>query len=105
MSEKTIFDKDQETVTTFEEEADGSFHITKWQDVEPLLKINKQEYNSGVNDPGRTPLGRKVASVPITIWENWMKASNGKIQHDPKLLAKYLNDPDNKYFRTHNSVV
>jgi hypothetical protein len=105
MSEKTIFDKDKETVTTFEEEADGSFHITKWQDVEPLLKINKQEYNSGVNDPGRTPLGRKVASIPITIWENWMKASNGKIQHDPKLLAKYLNDPDNKYFRTHNSVV
>ena len=40
MSEKTIFDKDKETVTTFEEEADGSFHITKWQDVEPLLKIN-----------------------------------------------------------------
>jgi len=105
MSEKTIFDKDKETVTTFEEEADGSFHITKWQDVEPLLKINKQEYNSGVNDPGRTPLGRKVASVPITIWENWMKASNGKIQHDPKLLAKYLNDPDNKYFRTHNSRI
>jgi len=34
-----------------------------------------------------------------------MKQTNGDIQHNPTLLAKYLNDPDNAFLRTHNSVV
>ena len=29
-----------------------------------------------------------------------MKETNGMIQKDSNLLKKYLNDPDNKYFRT-----
>jgi hypothetical protein len=34
-----------------------------------------------------------------------MQATNGAIQDDPVLLAKYLNDPDNRFFRTHNSRI
>ena len=41
-----------------------------------------------------------VASIPTTVWEIWMKDTNGAIEKDEKLLKKYLNDPDNKYFRT-----
>jgi hypothetical protein len=36
----------------------------------------------------------------MNIWELWCKDTGGAIEKDPKLLAKYLNDPDNKYFRT-----
>ena len=96
---KTIFDRDQHSVTTFEESADN-FTLTRFQDAEPIINNNKKEFNSGVNNPTHSSLGRKVASIPLTVWENWMKETNGKIQIDPALLAKYLNDPDNKYFRT-----
>ncbi|MAR83217.1 MAG: hypothetical protein CMF55_00265 [Legionellales bacterium] len=101
---KTIFDRDQHSVTTFEESADN-FTLTRFQDAEPIVNNNKKEFNSGVNNPTHSSLGRKVASIPLTVWENWMKETKGLIQKDPTLLAKYLNDPDNKYFRTHNSVV
>jgi len=29
-----------------------------------------------------------------------MKETNGAIEKDSNLMKKYLNDPDNKYFRT-----
>ena len=32
--------------------------------------------------------------------EQWKNETNGAIDKDPKLLAKYLNNPDNKYFKT-----
>ena len=101
---KTIFDKDEHTTTTFEESAD-TFTLTRHQDAQPILDQNAKERNSGVNDPTRTALGRKVASIPLVVWQNWMKETNGDIQKDPTLLAKYLNDPDNAFLRTHNSVV
>jgi hypothetical protein len=102
---KTIFDQDQYTTTTFEEEADGTVHLVKHLDAEPILNINKAEYNSGVNDGTDKGLGRKVASIPVTVWENWRKETNGAIEHDQALLAKYLNDPSNKFLRTHNSRI
>jgi hypothetical protein len=40
-----------------------------------------------------------AASIPFNIWEQWMKDTNGAIEKDSKLLARYLNDPDNKYFK------
>ena len=101
---KTIFDVDKTGVTTFEGSA-KEFTLTKTQDTEPVLTQNKKEFNSGINDGGKTPVGRKVASIPLVVWQNWMKATNGAIQKDPKLLAKYLNDPDNKFLRTHNSRI
>ncbi len=95
---KTIFDKN----TTYEEESDGTVHITKYQDTDPILQINKQEYHSGINDKSDL---RKVASIPLVVWQNWIKETNGAIQKDEVLLAKYLNDPDNKFLRTHNSRI
>ena len=40
-----------------------------------------------------------TASIPINVWEQWMRDTNGASQKDPKLLARYLNDPDHKYFK------
>ena len=45
-------------------------------------------------------MGVVVASIPTNIWTKWMKETNGEIQRDHNLMKKYLNDPDNKYFRT-----
>ena len=101
---KTIFDKDENTTTTYEESAD-SFTLTKTQDAQPILDQNAIERNSGINNPTSSPLGRKVASIPLVVWQEWMKQTNGDIQKDPLLLAKYLNDPDNAFLRTHNSRI
>jgi len=101
---KTIFDKDEYTTTTFEESAD-SFTLTKMQDAQPILDQNAIERNSGANNSTRTALGRKVASIPLVVWQEWMKMTNGDIQNDPLLLAKYLNDHANKKLRTHNSRI
>jgi len=101
---KTIFDRDEHTVTTFEESADR-FTLTKTQDAQPILDQNARERNDGANNSTSTALGRKVASIPLVVWQNWMQETNGEIQKDPKVLARYLNNPDNAFLRTHNSVV
>jgi hypothetical protein len=44
--------------------------------------------------------GVTVASIPVNVWEQWCKETGDAIKKDDKLLAKYLNDPENKYFRT-----
>ena len=101
---KTIFDKDEHTTTTFEESAD-SFTLTRHQDAQPILDQNARERNANSNANANSVVGRKVASIPLVVWQNWMQATNGEIQKDPKLLAKYLNDPDNAFLRTHNSRI
>ena len=101
---KTVFDQTEHTKTVYEESAD-QVTLTTMQDAQPILDRNAYERNSGINDPTRTALGRKVASIPLVLWREWMKETNGEIQKDPTLLAKYLNDPDNSFLRTHNSVV
>lgn len=101
---KNIFDVTDKGVTTYEESADN-FTLTTEQDVSPVIELNKKEYNSGANNATTSVVGRKVASIPMTVWQMWMKETNGAIQKDPKLLSKYLNDPDNKAWRTHNSRI
>jgi len=105
MSKREILEQDSNSVTTIEDKLDGTATVTKTTDVGPILEQNKQEYNSGANNPTHGPVGRKVASIPLVVWQRWMRESKGEIQRDPAVLAKYLNDPDNKFFRTHNSRV
>ena len=101
---KTIFDKTEHTKTVYEESAD-KVTLTTSQDAQPILDRNAYERNNNLNANANSVLGRKVASVPLVVWREWMKQTNGEIQKDPTLLAKYLNDPDNAFLRTHNSVV
>ena len=101
---KTIFDQTEHTKTVYEESAD-QVTLTTHQDAQPILDRNAYERNNQINDSTNSALGRKVASIPLVVWQNWMKETNGEIQKDPKVLARYLNDPDNAFSRTHNSVV
>ena len=101
---KTIFDQTEHTKTVYEESAD-KVTLTTHQDAQPILDRNAYERNNNVNANADSVVGRKVASIPLVVWQNWMKETNGEIQKNPTLLAKYLNDPDNAFLRTHNSVV
>jgi len=84
------------------EEPDGEISITTYQDVEPTIEQNKKEYNLYGDRLSVGKMGglHKVASIPLTVYEQWMKETNGAIKKDDMLLFKYLSDPDNRYFRT-----
>ena len=90
-------------VDTFHSNADETeFTINTYQDVEPILEENKRklfDYGSLLNRHKHKE-GVTVASIPVNVWAQWMKETNGEIQKDHNLMKKYLNDPDNKYFRT-----
>ena len=90
-------------VETFHSNADETeFTINTHQDCEPILEENKKAYNNyGDKLPsGKSGDGLRVASIPLNVWQKWRKETNGAIERDSNLLKKYLNDPDNKYFRT-----
>ena len=90
-------------VDTFHSNADETeFTINTHQDVGPILEENKTAYNNYGDKGtfGKAGDGVRVASIPTNVWAIWMKETNGEIEKDPNIMKKYLNDPDNKYFRT-----
>ena len=90
-------------IDTFHSNADETeFTINTYQDCEPILEENKQDYNNYGDKltPGKAGEGVRVASIPMNIWNRWMKETNGEIQRDHNLMKRYLNDPGNKFLRT-----
>ena len=84
------------------EEPDGTRTVNTVQDAQPIVdeaRLAANAYGSPLT-PGKQYHGMRVATIPFNVYEMWMKETNGAIQKDSKLLKKYLNDPDNKYFRT-----
>ena len=85
---------------------DDTVTINTYQDAQPIIDKNKQnliDYGDKLTfgkASGRHTGAVTVASIPTNIWELWLKQTNGDIEKNPKLLAKYLNDPDNKFLRT-----
>ena len=86
----------------FIEEPDGSITIDTVQDVAPILADNKRAFNAYGDKltAGKHGTFHHAARIPNTVYERWMRETNGEIQKDPKLLRRYLNDPDNKFLRT-----
>lgn len=85
------------------------------QDVNSIITQNKDERNLGSND-NRFSNARKVASIPFVEVERLKTRSHkdggpidlNLIGHDPEHAArfvKYLNDPDNRAFRTSTARV
>lgn len=109
MSKKRLISFDNDTKIsnnfTFEEDTSGrnehSFVLSREQDVTQILKDNKEQFNESDK---RDPYGHwnKVASVPMVLYYD-LKAKG--ILGDPKALKKWLNDPDNKAFRTREGTV
>lgn len=105
---KKLFDYDPLTLTKqvfhYDESVDAKgFTIETIQDATPLLEANKAQLNS---TNAKIGAGKeefvKVASIPMNIYMQLRK--QGIIQ-DPAALKRWLNDPDNKLFRTRHGVV
>lgn len=86
----------------FYDHAEGKFTITQEQDITALAELNKFKYN---NTPGRygNESFHQVASIPLALLPELEKkgimTAGGRIIDDKK-LKQWLNDSDNRVFRT-----
>ena len=81
------------------DKSNGRLCVKSTQDVEPIIEANKRIRND-FKDYHKKEFVR-VASIPNIKVEELMK--NG-IWFDKKRFKKWLNDPDNRYFRPQRYV-
>lgn len=101
--EKRLFEHDPLTGITrwfHFDEADDSFYIQTTQETEDIVDQNKREANEAKS--GWNGDWHKVASIPLTVF---MQLQKEGIVHDQVALKRWLNDPDNAYFRTKHGNV
>jgi hypothetical protein len=90
-------------------ESDDIFVLRTEVDVEPLIEANKYEYNlgdhSGPKFPGEM---HRVASIPNVVLAELEKqgicTTAGKVL-DMKKFKAWLNDSENRFFRTSSGRV
>ncbi len=61
--------------------------------------MNKADFNDA---PSRWGEGQRVASIPMTVY--WELKRRGVVD-DQGALRRWLNDPDNRFFRTRPGAV
>lgn len=87
-------------VTSFQYDADtDEAIISKEQDVSAIIEANKAEFNDA---PDRWGEWTKVGSIPLSVYYELERKG---ILHDQKALAAWLNDPDNRAFRTRPGTI
>ena len=72
------------------------------QDVTDIIERNKIEYNNSKNTWGEDVFDNKIASIPLTVVDDLNKQGIMRGFHvlDQKKFFAWLNDPDNRFFRT-----
>jgi len=91
-----LFDVDREPGYVQElHEEDDKLILNVKEDVEPLVKQNLEAIKEA---QGFKRTFTSVAQIPASIYYTpWFQ----RIRRDPKAYRKWLNDPDNRAFRTH----
>ena len=93
--------------TKYIQESNGALTINKSQDVNKLMKRNKEPYNHDNGYISKAKEMKRVASVPPLVLQIWAKEYNGSnnwfqlpkdIQR--KIMKTKLNSNEFRYFRT-----
>ena len=81
---------------------DSGYVIETTQDVTDIIERNKQEYNNSSTKWGEDVFDNKIASIPMTVVDDLNKKGIMRGFHvlDQKKFFAWLNDPDNRFFRT-----
>lgn len=99
---KKILDHDPVTgishVFYYDDETDEATIVAE-QKIEDILESNKAIYNE---DHGRFGEMDRVAQLPMVVYYELKK--NG-ILNDQEALRRWLNDPDNRFFRTRPGTI
>lgn len=90
-------------------DGDGGIIIETRQNVSGIIEQNKKEYNS-FDERARWSdhlFGNKVASIPLTVIDDLNKIGIMRGFHvvDEKRFKAWLNNSDNRVFRTRTGVV
>ena len=90
-------------------DGDGGIIIETRQDVSGIIEQNKKESNS-FDERARWSdemFGNKVASIPLTVIDDLNKIGimRGFAVLDEKRFKAWLNNSDNRVFRTRTGVV
>ena len=90
------------SVTTFHDVDNGGVVIAKEQDVSALIDANKEEYNTADSKWHDNALENRVARIPMAVFEDLQKQgiTRGFTVIDMPRFKAWLNNPDNKVFRT-----
>jgi hypothetical protein len=97
--EKRFFDSNPELgiTRTFHYDADtDEAMIQTQQDVTGVIEENKSEFNQ-VDERATWGELSKVASIPLSLY--YQLKSEGKLD-DQAYMKRWLNDPENRHFRT-----
>lgn len=90
-------------------DGEGGLVIQTAQDVSALVEANKKEFNSYDENARWSDqlYGNKVASIPFTAIDDLNKAGIMRGFHvvDDVRFASWLNDPENRAWRTRPGVV
>ena len=90
-------------------DGEGGLIIQTVQDVSGIVEANKKEFNT-YDERARwseNPFGNKVASIPLTVIDdlNAKGIMRGFAVLDEKRFKAWLNERDNRVFRTRTGVV
>lgn len=96
LDEKVVLPEQVGTRFHYEESGDKLI-VERVQDIEPILESNKQAANQAAATWGSDL--NKVASIPFVIIEKY-RNQGIDLMRDPVAMKRFLNDPDNRYFRT-----
>lgn len=90
------------SVTTFHDQDDGGIVIAKEQNISALIDANKEEYNTADSKWNDNALENRVARIPMAVFEDLQKQgiTRGFTVIDMPRFKAWLNNPDNKVFRT-----
>ena len=74
--------------------------VSRSQDVTAIIEANKQEQlQDKFKGFRKAPVFRKVASIPIAVFDIALHQGYDLL-NDPDALKRFLNDPQNRAFRT-----
>lgn len=94
-------DLDTRTAQIAHDDGEGNVIIETAQDIKPFLEQNKNSY-AQIDERARWGEFTQIASIPFSVIQDLNKQGILKGFHivDPKKLKAWLNDPDNRFFRT-----
>jgi xylose isomerase len=90
------------SITTFHDVDDGGLVISTEQEIGGLIDANKEEYNTASSKWSDNALENRVARIPLKVFDQLEKEgiTRGFTILDHKRFKAWLNNPDNKVFRT-----
>ena len=77
-------------------ESDDTFSIETTQDATQIVDYAKSTFNS-IDERARWGDGQMVACIPLALWTDLKKKG---VVDDERRFKRWLNDGDNRFFRT-----